>query len=260
MQDAWDAAKQRTLTEIRARELLSEVLQRVNGEGLRVFTVRQWFEHVARQKRKSKSEKTALRHEQMHKEFLAFLGSRADLNIATITSMDILYFRDMSEAKGLAQETVNLDITVLSSAFNAALRQGHVSVNPCAAMEPLKDKALHKKVFTPEQVSALVSMAEGDWQGVILVGFYCGIRLNDGCNLRWREIDLGSPIKTITYEPRKTGEQVTVVVHPVLEDYLLSLPAPDNDDAFVFRSLAQRENVSPLSKAFRKIMERARIA
>src|SRR5262249_42105064 len=57
-----------------------------------------------------------------------------------------------------------------------------------------------------------------------------------------------------------TGEAVTVAVHPALEDYLLSLPAPDNEDAFVFPSLAQRKNVSPLSKAFRKIMKRARIA
>ena len=260
LQDAWDAAKKRTLTEIRTRELLSEVLQRVSGEGLRVFTVRQWFEHVAKQKRKSKSERTALRYEQMHKEFLAFLGSRADLNIAAITSKDVLDFRDQREARGLAPATVNLDIKVLSAAFNAALRQGHVSVNPCAAIEPIKDKAQHKKVFTPEQVSALISASEGDWQGVILVGFYCGTRLNDACNLRWREIDLVSPIKTITYEPRKTGGQVTVVVHPVLEDYLLSLPATDNDDEFVFPSLAQRKNVSPLSKAFRKIMERARIA
>jgi integrase len=86
------------------------------------------------------------------------------------------------------------------------------------------------------------------------------MRLNDACNLRWREIDLVSTTKTITYEPRKTGGEITVVVHPVLEDYLLSLPTPDTDDAFVFRSLAQSKSVSPLSKAFRKIMERALIA
>jgi integrase len=260
LQRAEDLAAERTLTEVRTRELLSEVLQRATGEQLAVFTVREWFEMFAKQKRKSKSEKTALRHEQMHKEFLAFLGSRADLNIAAITQKDLLDFRDQREAKGLAPVTLNLDITVLSAAFNAALKQGHISVNPCAGIEPLKDKATHKKTFTPEQVSALLSAADGDWRGVILVGFYCGMRLNDACNLRWRDIDLISPIKTITYEPRKTGEAVTVAVHPALEDYLLSLPAPDNEDAFVFPSLAQRENVSPLSKAFRKIMQRARIA
>jgi integrase len=259
LQDAWDVARKRTLTEIRTRELLSEVLQRVNGEGLRVFTVRQWFEQTAKQKRKSKSEKTALRHEQVHEEFLELLGSRADLNIAAITSKEILDFRDKREAKGLAPATVNLDVTVLSAAFNAALRQGHVSVNPCAGIEPLKDKPQQKKVFSAEQVSALVAAGDGDWRGVVLVGFYCGMRLNDACNLRWREIDLVSAIKTITYEPRKTGGQVTVAVHPVLEDYLLSLPTRDSDEAFVFPSVAQRKNVSPLSKAFRKIMERARI-
>jgi integrase len=93
-----------------------------------------------------------------------------------------------------------------------------------------------------------------------MAGFYCGMRLNDACNLCWQDLDLVSPIKTITYEPRKTGNQVTVVVHPALEDYLLSLPAPESDDAFDFPSLARRKNVSPLSKAFRKIMQRARIA
>jgi len=75
--------------------------------------VRQWFENIARQKRKSKSEKTALRHEQMHQEFLAFLGPRADQNIAAITSKEILDFRERREAKGHAPATINLDITVL---------------------------------------------------------------------------------------------------------------------------------------------------
>jgi len=260
LQSAENMASERTLTAVRTRELLSEVLQRVSGEKLRVFSVREWFEQFTKQKRKSRSQKTALRYDQMMNEFVTFLGPRADLNVAAVTQKDILDFRDQRKAKGLAQVTLNLDITVLSAAFNAALRQGHIRVNPCADIEDLKDKATHKKTFSPKQVSALLSAVDGQWRGVILVGFYCGMRLNDACNLRWRDIDLVSPIKTITYEPRKTGEAVTVAVHPALEDYLLSLPAPDNDDAFVFPSLAQRKNVSPLSKAFRKIMLRARIA
>jgi integrase len=260
LQSAENMAAERTLTAVRTRQLLSEVLQRVSGEKLRVFSVREWFEQFTKKKIKSRSQKTALRYDQMMNEFVTFLGPRADLNIAAITEKDILDFRDHREAKGLAPVTLNLDITVLSAAFNAALRQKHIGVNPCADIEPLKGKATHKKTFTPEQVSALLSASDCDWRGVILVGFYCGMRLNDACNLRWRDIDLVSPIKTITYEPRKTGEAVTVVVHSALEDYLLSLPASDNEDAFVFPSLAQRKNVSPLSKAFRKIMRRARIA
>jgi integrase len=258
LQKAADEARRGALTEARARELLSEVLQSVNGEVLRVFTVEQWFDHFVKQKRKSRADKTAARHEQMMREFIEFLGNRARLNIATVTSRDIADFRDHRHSLGLAPATVNLDITIISSAFNAAWKQGHISVNPCAAVEPLKDRAQRKHTFTPEQVSALVKTALGDWKGLILVAFYTGARLGDCANLRWRDIDLVSEIKTIRFQPGKGGAEIVTVIHPALEDYLLSLPTPKSDEAFLFPSLAQR-NVSPLSKHFRRIMEQARI-
>ena len=258
LQKASDEARRGALTEARTRELLSEVLQSVNGEGLRVFTVEQWFEHFVKQKRKSRADRTARRHEQMMAEFLEFLGNRARLNIAAITSQDIARFRDHRQSLGLAPATVNIDIVILSAAFNAAWKQGHVAVNPCSAIEPLKDRPQRKHVFTPEQVSALVKAAGGDWKGLILVAFYTGARLGDCANLRWQDIDLVSEIKTIRFQPGKGGDEVVTVIHPVLEDYLLSLPTPKSDEEFLFPLLAQRV-VSLLSAHFRKIMEEARI-
>ena len=252
-------ARERALTEIRTREILSEVLERVTGEGLRVFTVRQWLEHCVRQKKKSRSGKTAARHEQMMNEFVAFLGRRADVNIAAITAKDISDFRDSRERQGLAPATVNLDITILSSAFNAAQKQRHVSVNPCAAVEPLPDTSERKDTFTLEQVTALVRAAEGDWRGLILTAFYTGARLGDCANLRWKNIDLLSAIPTIRYRPRKGAKSdVIIAIHPALADYLLNLPAPATDEAFLFPLLANRA-VSPLSKYFRHLMQRAHI-
>src|SRR5206468_10967348 len=125
-------------------------------------------------------------------------------------------------------------------------------------IEKLKDKAHRKHVFTPEQVSALVKAATGDWAGLILMGFYTGQRLGDCANVRWRDIDLVSEIKTIRFEQGKGGKEVLTVIHPALEDYLLSLPTPKSDEAFVFPSLAQRD-ASALSKHFGKIMGRAHI-
>jgi integrase len=258
LQMAANEARRGALTEARTRELLSEVLQAVNGEGLRVFTVAEWFAHFVAQKKKSRSAKTGARHAQTMRDFIEFLGPKARLNIAAITSRDIASFRDKREALGLAPATVNLDVIILSSAFNSAWKQGHINVNPCAAIEPLKDKPHRKGVFTPEQVSALVKTAEGDWKGLILAGFYLGARLSDCANLRWRDIDLVSEIKTIRFFPRKGGGEVVTVIHPALEDYLLSLAAPKSDEEFVFKSLAQR-NASGLSNAFRKIMDQAHI-
>jgi integrase len=252
-------ARDGALTEVRTRELLSDVLERASGQRLRVFTVKEWFDLFVKQKRKSRADKTARKHEQITNEFILFLAHRANLNIEAISSADIAAFRDKRQSRGLAPSTLNDDVTILSAAFNAALRQGHISVNPCLAIEPVKDKiAVRKQTFSPEQVTALLKAADGRWRGLILVAFYTGQRLGDCANLQWKQIDLVSEIKTVRFFQGKTGVSVIVAIHAVLEDYLLSLPAPKNDDVFLFPSLAQR-SISPLSKAFKKIMARANI-
>jgi integrase len=259
LQRAAREARQRALTEARTRDLLSEILKSVNGEGLRTFTVEQWFDLFVKQKQKSRADKTALRHAQMMREFVRFLGYRAKLNLAVVTSKDIADFRDRRESFGLAPSTLNGDVTVLSAAFNAALRQGHISVNPCLAIEPVKDKAGAKKhTFALEQVTALGHVADGDWKGLILVGFYTGQRLGDSANLQWKQVDLKSKIKTIRFKQGKTGCDLIIVINPVLEEYLSGLAESKADEVFVFPSLANR-NISPLSKHFRKLMERAGI-
>jgi integrase len=258
LQRAEELGAQQSLTEVRLRDLLSDALQRLTGERLRVFSAEQWLDHFVKLKRKSRSKSTGNRHEQVTRDFLEHLGQRARVNVAAITSKDVLSFRDHREHLGLSPATLNLDITLLSAAFNAALRQGHISVNPCAGLEPIKDKVTSKSTFTPEQVAALVAAADGEWKGAILVGFYTGARLGDVRALRWRDVDLAQK-KTITFEQGKTGRKVVVPIYPDLEDYLLSVSAPDDESAFVFPALARFRTISPLSKAFMEIVTRASI-
>src|SRR5262249_48158489 len=145
--------------------------------------------------------------------------------------------------------------------------------------EGVKDKEVHKSVFTAEQVTGILKAVEDmqfcaprggklpkgdneklrrDWQGLVLTAFYTGARLGDCANLQWKHVDLVSEIKTIRFNQGKTGAEIVVVVHPVLEDHLLRLPTPESDDDFIFPSLAQRK-ISPLSKQFRKIIGQAHI-
>ena len=51
------------------------------------------------------------------------------------------------------------------------------------------------------------------------------------------------------------------MIHPELEDYLLSLPTAKNDDDFLLPVIAEQaqRNISPLSKVFRKLMKLANI-
>jgi integrase len=268
LQKAAKEARQHRLTEGRARELLGELLEGLNGEILPVYTLEQWLEHFIKQKQKSRAGKTALRYEQVKKDFVEFLGARAGLNIAAISSKDIADFRDQREAQGLAPSTLNGDIAILSAVFNGALRQGHLGVNPCLALEPVKDKAAGRKAtFTPEQVTALIGAADSeDWKGLISVAYYCGQRLGDCANLKWNQVDLTGEIKLIRFRQGKTGKEVPIVVHPALEKFLSALRerrkivplSCDHDEAFVFPDLAAR-HISPLSKYFRGLIARARI-
>ncbi len=264
MERAEALGREGLLTETRTRELLSATLERITGSGLRTFTTREWLTHFVELKKASRGSKTHLRHEQVKDEFIAFVGSRADLNIAAVTSLDVSGFRDARQRRGLAPATTNLDITILSSAFNAALRAGHITFNPCSTLEPLPDTAGRKHAFTPEQVEALVNVAEGDWRGLILCGFYVGARLGDCANLRWQDVDLLAPVPAVTFTPAKAGKvregdkKLTVPLHPAFVDYLLALPTPASDDEFLFPSLGGR-SISPLSKYFRHLMKRARI-
>jgi integrase len=62
----------------------------------------------------------------------------------------------------------------------------------------------------------------------------------------------------LRFQVRKTGAEVITVVHPALEDYLLSLPTAKSDDEYIFPTLAERR-ASPLSKQFGELIARANI-
>ena len=262
-QRAADLARERALTEERAREVISEIVASVHGgDGLRTFTVREWFDHFRKIKAKSQGPSTAAKYEHLSCAFLDFLGPKADLNILAITSEAVRKFREHREASGLAASTLNDDLTILSAIFNGAWRDHVISNNPCTAVEPIKDvlskKKRRKEPFSREQVAALIKTAEGDLKGLVMVAFYTGARLNDCANLRWRHVHLLSKVKKIAFEVAKTGDEIEVPIHPALEDYLLSLPTPQSDDDFLFPSLAGRRSTN-LSKQFSRLMEAAHI-
>src|SRR5262249_1152526 len=256
-QRAADFARQRTLTEERAREIINEIVASVHGgDGLRSFTVRQWFEHFRKIKADSKNPKTAVKYAHVTREFLEFLGPKADLNILSISSADVRAWRDHRRALGLSATTLNDDITILSAIFNGAWRDHVISNNPCTAVEAVKDAVTPKKrqkhPFTREQVRALLEKANKDWRGLIRVAFYTAARLDNCANLRWRNIDYNKG--KLTFERySKHGDEHEVPLHEALKEHFLSLATPKNDDAFIFPSLANRR-VTNLSKEFRKLM------
>ncbi len=274
------AARAGTLTETRARKLVSEVLERTTGESLIVATVEGWLRDWLRGKELAKSAATHEKYASTVEAFITHLDQKAKMNITAVAPRDLATFRDALIEAGRHPHTVRDFLKILSIPFNAARRQGLIATNPVEAVEgPARlkgDGTGEKAVFTPRQVAKLMETAiathddkpdgkpvydaGAEWKGAILVAYLTGARLQDVCNLTWNSVDL--PGKTLTFVARKTGRKTGVPLHPELETYLLSLDAPDSNQAALFPKLAGRTTggKTGLSMTFARIMVRAKIA
>ena len=257
IENAEGHAKNGTLTEQTAKKIIGEILERTTGEPLQNYKAREWFHHWLDIKEQVRADKTTTRYRQVVRDFLASLGSRVNLGLAHIASKDILAYRNSIIGGGKSARTANLSVKVVSAAFNAALRQKHISSNPCTALEALNVETEEKGTFFPAQISRLLRAAEGDWRGAILLGYYTGARLGDVANMRWNAVDLDK--RLIRFTPSKTKKPVTVPLHDDLRRELLK--SPGIGKAFLFPSLAGKDTGGRhgLSGRFTAIMEKAGI-
>jgi integrase len=255
IQRAEDEAKKGLLTEQTAKKLIGEILERTTGESLHDYKAREWFEHWLQIKGEVRTRQTSQRYRQVISEFIDSLGAKANLPLAHITSKDILAYRDSILAAKNTARTANLAVVIVSAAFNAAVRQGHIQRNPCTALESLRVSGEERSTFSPEQISKLLRAADRDWRGAIMVAYYTGARATDVANMQWHAIDWRN--KLIRFTPSKTRKPVTIPLHLELERELLKKPGIGK--AFLFPSLAGRVTggARGLSPQFAAIMKKA---
>jgi integrase len=251
--------QQGEVTEHNLRRILSETLERVEGRPLAHPSVKEWLEQWIDTRKGAIAERTRLKYVQVKDDFLESLGRRAGAKLESIGLNDFTQFRDRLLEEGRSPQTVNhLVRKVLASPFGLAKKLGLIESNPVAHLPALKSTRIEKG-FTAEEISKLITVASPDWKGVILVGYFTGARLKDACNLRWGNVDLEN--KTITFRAGKTGQVITVTIHPELEEHLLSPTRKISDDpnTFLFPSLAGKSGggKSGLSMAFKRLMEKA---
>jgi integrase len=262
-------AREDRLTEARARELISEIVERSTGERLQFFTVRGWFNDWLLGKELSKAGNTVLRYKTIVDSFLMFLGPAADKNLETLRTADIARFFKSEREKGKGVLTCTLAVKVIKSALRSATKIAGLKQNPADGFEIPQQEgdSVEREIFTPEDVNRLMDAAGGDWAGVIRLSYFTGMRLGDCVNLQWKCVDLGR--KVIEFTPRKTANRVrpggkpkriAVPLHPHLESALSAMVGADGSpDAFLFPSLAGKSSAgrSGLSMAFSQIMKKA---
>lgn len=261
---AWERlaekGRNRTITEALARRTVAEILEISTGETLHFHTAEEWLDEWVNGKRGTTAPATLAKYEQTIRDFKKHLGTRAELTIAAIGPKDIRSFRDALASGGRAPSTVNMAIKkTLSAPFLAAMRLGYVLVNPCAAVEPLRDDTdTARETFTAKQVAALLKAADDDWHGAILCGYFTGLRLRDVAEMPWESVNFDAG--TLSVRTRKTGAAITLPLHRQLAAWLRK-QTRGIGKAPIFPSLAGKGTGGRhgLSGRFKSIMEKAGI-
>jgi integrase len=164
---------------------------------------------------------------------------------------------DSRTKEKLAPRTIILCVKIIRTALNAARRQGLIPNNPAEAVELPKNKGMERGTFTGAEVKMLLNTAQDEWQTLIMLGYFTGARLSDCCHMAWADIDFGAG--TLAYTQAKTGEKVTIVIHPDLLAHLNKLAGTDKPEVFIMPHMA---GLKPggrhgLSEGFKRIMRKA---
>jgi site-specific recombinase XerD len=117
-------------------------MARAGGEEtLRAPSVNDFLNQWLTNKVACKSKGTSTRYGVAVTDFLASLGNRIAKPLTSLTTGDVERFLNYRTDKGLAPQTLVLDIKIIGAALNHARRQGIITTNPGKRWNCLKAKA-----------------------------------------------------------------------------------------------------------------------
>lgn len=257
--ETFEEATRAKLTARAAQRIISEIYTKATGERLPSSTVRAYFESWLVRKKPETAAATFAFYQGKAKSFLTFLGERAEVDIGRIDAREILAFRK-AESERVSPSTVNHALKLLRMIFEQARRDGLLVDSPTADISILKrGNQTGRRPFTLPEMNRLLGVADPEWRGLLLFGFYTGQRLGDLCRLTWANVDLERA--ELRFTAGKTGRrQILPLAAPLLR-HLERMPAGDALTAPLhpraFKSVSAQGRTSTVSRAFADLMAQA---
>lgn len=254
LQKIEDKARGGRITPDNARKVIESTVAEIVeslGSPLEQKTVREHFENWITAREKVDKEGTFKRYSGIVDYFLAFLGSKRNAPLSSLTSSDVERYRNHLAEK-VSNSTVNTHLKVLRVCLEKAVKQQMFDKNPARLVDNLDRSKRHKRrAFTEAELRKLLEVASPDWKTAILIGLYTGLRLSDATNLLWSHIDLQA--REITITEKKTDETQIAPISKPLKRHLDSLAAGDDPRAPLTPALSGRPETW-LSNQFFELM------
>ncbi len=253
MDEANKLAREKRLTEQKARAFIKEIYEIANTDTLQSDTVKTYSESWLKRKEHEVADSSLLEYKKTVEHLAASLGKRFELPMDTITRHDATRFRD-SLAKRVSGSTTNKYLKIARVLWGAAQRDGITQYNPFASVAIVKATRSKRRPFTMNELKRILKVCSEEWRGMVLFGLYTGQRIGDLARLTWANVDtVNEEIHLIT---SKTGRAMNIPIATPLMRYIETLVAADETDAPIFPSLANQPS-GTLSNGFRSVLASA---
>jgi integrase len=241
------------------RESLAELYREIYGETLPVATVRKFVADWLQTKEPEVSAGTLAFYKKSIAKFLEFLGTAADLDLASMTRTTVLEFRNHI-AKISSPVTTNADLKAIKMICRAAKRDGYIAEDPAEFVETVrKSSEQARRPFTTSEIQRVITVADAEWKSLILFGLYTGQRLADIATLTWDHVDLSR--NEIRLKTRKTAKRLTIPIAAPLRTHLDSLAVAGERGNPIhpraFGTMRRQGKSGNLSNQFSDILARA---
>jgi integrase len=166
-------------------------------------------------------------------------------NLYAVTSKHAASYVENLQAT-YARKTCRDHIKLLRRSFSTFMPIG--SINPFASFVGRRGNGetgtIHRRPFTPEELTTLLKTAQGDaFLFPLVTAAACtGMRRGDLCRLRWRDFDFKAGV--VAVKTSKTGAQVEIPIFPPLQA-ILSQMKPGSPEAYVFPEAAHMIEQNP---------------
>lgn len=244
------------LTIEKAEELIREIRQIANPK-FRETTLseywRAWNSHQAKHVAASTADNST-------DAFKKWSAVASDMMKLPLLAIEVKHIRNgvtaMQTGDGaIATSTAANYVATLKEVLDSAIEERLLTYNPARSKAVNRARKLtstrdKEKVgpFDLEEIRKLMAVASDEWQGMILFGFFTGLRMMDIALLRQINIDGDELLKTSA----KTGTQTRTPLHPQLLEWMKNRQG----DFFPRIRLMTNSNVST---TFSNLMKKAAV-
>jgi site-specific recombinase XerD len=180
-------------------------------------------------------------------------------SLRDITPGHVERYAARRRAEGLADASVNRELTFLRCVFNVAIADEKTDANPVLRKFFAKENNQRVRYLTVEEEPRLrEEMGEDEWSKVV-VAMNTGLRQGNQFHLRWTEVNFDTGM--ITVKRSKSGESYHVPMNDEVRAILRALPSRLRSD-WVFPSETGDTPLDPknfLHRVFLPALKRARI-